>query len=292
MNDLQSQSFRSYYLQADSLHRAGDFLEASLMYDKAFELRKEIAYGFYYNPAYNNALAGNKRKSIEQFEKLIAGGFIDFNLIVDDEKLQVLHEEPGWSNLLKIIEERELELDRKLVAELKILDDKDQMFRQLSGCREQRLTKTQNSLFSKFIETQDSLNLISITDIIDQNGWPGKKKVGAAGNMTVWLIIQHADISTQEKYLPILEESVLQGESQAKHLAMLQDRILMRKGLKQKYGSQVRRNRDTNQYEIYPIEDVEDVDKRREAIGLAPMDEYLQRWKLTMKANYPYEVEE
>ena len=110
--------------------------------------------------------------------------------------------------------------------------------------------------------------------------------------MTVWLIIQHADISTQEKYLPILEESVLQGEAQAKHLAMLQDRILMRKGLKQKYGSQVRRNRDTNQYDIYPIEDVEDVDKRREAIGLAQMDEYLQRWKLTMKANYPYEVEE
>ncbi len=289
---LQSQSFRAYYLRADSLLRAEQYVEADLMYDKAFELREVIDYGFYYNSAYSAALAGKKKKSIRQFEKLVRGGYINFNSITKEEKLVVLHMEKEWNSLLKLIEELEKSIDRKLVETLRVIDDKDQMFRQLSNCREKQLSKNQQRLLQDFIRTQDSLNLVSVTQIITQHGWPGKDMVGAPGNGTVWLVIQHADIAVQEKYIPLLKQSVLAGQSAGKHLALLQDRILVRKGEKQIYGSQIYRDKETKLYAIHPIEEVETVDQRRAAIGLPPMDEYLLRWKLSMKADYRPEIKD
>jgi hypothetical protein len=125
-----------------------------------------------------------------------------------------------------------------------------------------------------FIHYVDSTNLIEVESLIKKYGWLGKSFVGNKGNSAVFVVIQHSDQKTQEKYLPLLEQSVAQGESSPSHLALLKDRILMRQGEKQIYGSQVVRDTTTGGWMFYPIEDEKNVNERRKQAGLEPIEEY------------------
>jgi hypothetical protein len=136
---------------------------------------------------------------------------------------------------------------------------------------------------NRLILHSDSLNLIKVQKMIDSYGWLGKSEVGETGNQTLFLIIQHSDLTIQEKYLPLLKKSVAKEESNAYDLALLEDRILVAQGKKQLYGSQVKRNPQTNQYEVLPIEDEKNVDKRRKKMGLEPLAEYLKGFGITYK---------
>lgn len=127
---------------------------------------------------------------------------------------------------------------------------------------------------TQFMRYIDSCNLAQVEALIQEYGWLGKNFVGGKGNNALFLIIQHSDLSIQEKYLPLLEKSVEAGESRLCDLALLQDRVLMRQGKKQLYGSQVVFNKDTGAQEFYPIEDEENVNFRRAKAGLPPIEEY------------------
>jgi len=124
------------------------------------------------------------------------------------------------------------------------------------------------------IHRQDSICLNSTLNILNEYGWLGKNRVGDKANQAIWLVIQHAELEKQEKYLPLLKESVKKGESEGWHQAFLEDRILMRKKMNQIYGSQAFWDKSISKMKIYPIEDIENVNKRREEIGLEPIEEY------------------
>lgn len=137
--------------------------------------------------------------------------------------------------------------------------------------RDQKTRKgIDSAAFIKFI---DSTNLVQVESLISKYGWLGISFVGARGNNTIFLVIQHSDLTTQEKYLPIMQKSVNSGESRPSDFALLQDRVLMRQGKKQIYGSQVVLNKKGAQ-EFYPIEDEKNVNIRREKVGLEPIEEY------------------
>jgi hypothetical protein len=125
-----------------------------------------------------------------------------------------------------------------------------------------------------FMHYIDSTNLIQVESLIKQYGWPGRSFVGFEGNLTIFLVIQHSDQQTQEKYLPVLEQSVARGESKESHLALLKDRVLMKQGKKQIYGSQLTRDSVTGGWIFYPIEDEKNVNERRSKAGLQPIEEY------------------
>jgi len=133
-------------------------------------------------------------------------------------------------------------------------------------------TRTGNDS-AAFMQYIDSCNLAIIESLISKYGWPGKSFIGERGNYTVWLVIQHADLEVQEKYLPLMQESVSKNESRPVDLAYLEDRIKMRRGEKQVYGTQVTLN-NTGGQEIWPIEDEKNVNSRRAKLGLEPLEEY------------------
>ena len=60
------------------------------------------------------------------------------------------------------------------------------------------------------------------------------------------------------------------GELAQRHVAMLVDRMLMRKDLPQRYGSQLTTNKD-GKLVVYPMEDPAGVDARRAAVGMKPV---------------------
>lgn len=124
-----------------------------------------------------------------------------------------------------------------------------------------------------FMQMIDSSNLVFVEALIKNYGWPGKSFLGARGNNTVFLVIQHAELPAQEKYLPMLIQSVADSESRPCDLALLQDRVLMREGKKQIYGSQVVPN-NKGTMDFYPIEDEKNVNIRRAKMGFPSIEEY------------------
>jgi hypothetical protein len=133
-------------------------------------------------------------------------------------------------------------------------------------------TRTGNDS-TAFMHYIDSCNLVQIEKLVAFYGWPGKSFVGTTGNRAAFIVIQHAELISQEKYFPMIKQSVEMGESNATDMAMLQDRILMREGKKQIYGSQVILNKTGGQ-EFYQIEDEPHVNIRRKKVGLQPIEEY------------------
>lgn len=130
------------------------------------------------------------------------------------------------------------------------------------------------------IKEKDRINLIKVEKIISQYGWLGPQEVGINGSQALFLVIQHSDLATQQKYLSIIREAEKEGKILSSNLAILEDRITMREGRKQLYGSQGFKDNETGIRYIYPIFDPDNLDKRRESMGMSPMKEYVNDWNL------------
>lgn len=281
-----AQDFETQLSDANNLYAAQEYEASGKQYDQAFELQKGTA-SQYYNAACSWALAGNSEKAIEYLGLSARQGWSNVNHMKTDGDLQSLHEDPEWENIIKQVDENKAELEKDfnkpLMKELEDIYVKDQMLRQLYRDAEEKFgaDSPEMNYFWTLVSQQDSANEFDVERIIQENGWVGKSEVGGKANMTLWLVIQHAPIETQEKYLPLLQESVKKGESSGSHLALLEDRILMRNNKPQTYGSQIITNPETGEQEVYEIADPEYVDQRRREVGLAPISTYLKRWNIS-----------
>jgi hypothetical protein len=132
-----------------------------------------------------------------------------------------------------------------------------------------------------FIRLIDSTNQVRVKALIQKYGWPGISFVGKKANQAVFLVIQHAQLGMMMEFIEQFRKSVEEGESRAVDLALMEDRIRMRMGKPQLYGSQVRTNKISGLDEFYPIEDEIHVNERRKKIGLEPLEEYAKRFGMT-----------
>jgi hypothetical protein len=175
-----------------------------------------------------------------------------------------------------------INLNRTLVAELDSIYTEDQKYRLQIDEIEKKYGWESNEIRAhwKIIDEKDSLNLIKVKSILDKYGWLGADVVGRQGNLTLFLVIQHADLATQEKYLPMIREAVKNGKAPGNYLPLLEDRVAIGQGKKQIYGSQIGTDMKTKQYYVLPLSDPDSVDKRRAEVGLQPLAEYLQRWQI------------
>ena len=137
----------------------------------------------------------------------------------------------------------------------------------------------------KLMRVQDSAHLATISRILDEKGWVGIDRIGQIANNTFFLVIQHSDLKTQQKYLPLMRKAVKEGKTEPDLLALLEDRVALGEGRKQVYGSQVNWNQYTNQHYVAPLEDPDNVDVRRREVGLDPMAHYLKQWDLDWDAD-------
>lgn len=74
--------------------------------------------------------------------------------------------------------------------------------------------------------------------------------------------------------LPQIEKDVRAGKLDGQPYALLYDRLQLRLGGMQRYGSQVHRG-DRGPY-VPGLEEPEEVDERREELGMVPLAEYLE----------------
>jgi hypothetical protein len=169
--------------------------------------------------------------------------------------------------------------DEALAAELEVILKDDQALRQqLDSVKEGE----KQAMWRKINEL-DAANVLKIEQIFLKHGYPGKSKVGGSLASVAFLVIQHADLPYQEKYFPLIEEAANKGELNKGSFALLVDRIRMRKGQKQLYGSQVTDNDRDGKWEFHAIEDEENVNKRRAEMGLGTIEEYAKNFNIEYK---------
>jgi len=121
------------------------------------------------------------------------------------------------------------------------------------------------------IRLTDSINLQIVCTIVDTYGWLSEEEISVKAHDAQWLVIQHSDLATQLKYLPLLEAAMKTGKVKAKRYAYLFDRILTAQGKFQIYGSQFQVNPSGKTY-VYPIADEPHVNQRRREVGLDPLE--------------------
>ena len=132
----------------------------------------------------------------------------------------------------------------------------------------------------KDMEALDKINQERIEVILNEYGYLGEKVIGYKENVTIFLVIQHASLDFQLKYYPVMEEAVIMGNARSCDLAMLKDRILVKQGKEQVFGTQLIYDENLKHYILEPLENAQEVDERRRGVGLAPMSEYLEMYGL------------
>lgn len=128
------------------------------------------------------------------------------------------------------------------------------------------------------IKRADKDNWKYVSKVLDQHGWIDQHVIGFSASNALFLVVQHGDSPTQEKYLPLLRQAVKEKKAFSHDLALLEDRVLLRRGQKQIYGSQVSCDSTGKTCWILSIEDEENVDKRRAEVGLQPLANYVRHW--------------
>jgi len=122
------------------------------------------------------------------------------------------------------------------------------------------------------MEEVDRDNTAWLMALVERHGWPTISRVGKPGAQGAWLLVQHAELEFQEQCLPLLAAAVEAEDAEPQHLAYLEDRVNMRRGRPQRYGTQF--TFGANGLEPHTLEDPARVDEWRAAIGLGPLAEY------------------
>jgi len=274
--------------KADSLYNAKEFRKAAHKFSDAFKSNgwKGLPHDRY-NAACSWALAAVPDSAFFQLEKIATeANYMAYGHITSDPNLNELHNDKRWKPLLEKIkhnkDKAEANLNKPLVATLDSIHVEDQKYRQqIDGIQKKYGWKSKEMKdLGKIINEKDSINLIKIKAILDKYGWLGADVIGEQGNQTLFLVIQHSNQATQEKYLPMMREAVKKGKAQGGSLALLEDRVALRQGKQQIYGSQIRRDPETQVYYVGPLEDPDNVDKRRAKVGLEPLAEYVSYWQI------------
>lgn len=127
------------------------------------------------------------------------------------------------------------------------------------------------------IEEVDSTNRVIVARLLD-SGWP--QGLSEEANNAIWLVIDHAPIDYQLRYMPLIEEQVATGAISKSQYATLFDRIRMRQGEPQRYGTQTIQRRSAEQNAsiyVWPVENPRKLNRLRRAMGLTPIKRYCRK---------------
>ncbi len=272
--------FHRLFQQADSLFDLAQYAAAGQLCDQALEMKggQFPDSGFYTDGFSYWTEAGNQERSIFYLEKALLLRWQPQDI------LETLETAPEYEFLRQHERFREI-MDTNYAKRKKYggiastlidIGIKDQTLRQLLSCAQEKFAddSLQLNAYYDLMEMQDSFNLIYVTSVLDKHGWLAINKIGEPANRALWQVIQHSPLEVQEKYLPLLRESAEKVESRMSSYAFLQDRVLMRRGQRQRYGTQIAKHPDTGKSAVYPVEDPINIDSIRASVGFEPIKEY------------------
>ena len=174
---------------------------------------------------------------------------------------------------------------RNLDSLLRVVHDRDQAVRAEVIRLSQQTPPAVDSLMAAYgrMQAVDAENQRVVSELLEGGGWP--EGLSEAANETIWLVIDHADLEMQKRWMPLIEEQMAAGTISKSSYATLLDRMLMRENRPQRYGTQTCSlthivEADSTHMEqriwLWPVEQPERLDSLRKVMGLAPIATYLR----------------
>lgn len=269
-------------MQADSLFWEGEYEASSQAFGEALKLVEYIQPNHLYNGACAAALAGDTETAFQRlFDRLERQQDWYSDNLQNDEDLFSLHNDERWNALTDsmMVRKRRIEanFDKPLRRKLLMIEKTDQEVRMvyLSIHNSVPHDSIAEAEAIKEMQRVDRINQEQICKILDSRGLVGKDKVGNAVGV-FWTIIQHSDLATQKKYLPLFQEGAKKGDITQEGVAMLEDRINMFDGKPQRYGSQLTDD-GKGGWIVYQLLDASKVDEWRQEMGMEPLADYLKK---------------
>lgn len=277
--------------KATSSYQKKEYKKSAQFYSAAFKSNGGKAYlEDRYNSARSWTLAGMKDSAFVQLFKVVElYDYIDYLKISKEADFAQLQSDTRWTKVIDLVKQNisksDFNLNKSLVLLLDSIyrDHHSYRLKEVSVKNEFGADSKEVQSVKKEIKRRDSINLAIVTDILDKHGWLGRNVIGFIGNYTLALIIEHAPIQTQDKYLPLIILAFKSNDIEAYDYALILDRVTLRHGQQQLYGNVVVNVNNKNY--VAPIEDYENLNKRRAALGLKPMDQYLKSWGMNWDIN-------
>lgn len=210
-----------------------------------------------------------------------------------DKDLAVVRKKDCWKCIDDSLKQRFLKKNRDIILrdigyELWKMGAEDQKYRSLA--KYIHSPRPDDPEYKQFMEKQlhdRKLATEKVYSLIKKYGWLGYELVGEEAETACFYIIQHNAYPIQEKCLPLLKKAVKKGLANPYHYAMMYDRILFQKKSKQLYGTQLRRELGAEELNLIPIKNEKNVNKRRSALGLRPLEEDLyKKWGIIYQTPY------
>jgi Family of unknown function (DUF6624) len=142
----------------------------------------------------------------------------------------------------------------------------------------QGLPGTQAELMALVAEEKrtDAVRLARLKAIVAEYGWPGYSLVGRDASGAALIVLIHAELQQQKEFLPVLKLAAEAGEMAPSQVAHLEDKIRVGEGKHQLYGTLAVSDADGNPV-LAPVEDPQNLDERREKVGLPPIEKQLEQ---------------
>lgn len=121
----------------------------------------------------------------------------------------------------------------------------------------------------------DEKNQKVVFNLLDKHGW--LDGLSDVANSAIWLVIQHSDASSIERYISIVQSVADRGDISIKDLKTMEDRLLVYNKKPQQYGTQTKQI--GQKIFFYPIADFSTIDSRRASIGFSSLNDYIEQLK-------------
>ncbi len=125
----------------------------------------------------------------------------------------------------------------------------------------------------------DSESKLYMKDLLGSYDWIDNKRFGSRISSHAWLLVQHADDDPDFQTLALgrMEPYLKSGGIKPANYAFLWDRVAVNTGKKQRYGTQPTWECTDGKLELQPLEDPDNVNKRRAAMNMDTVEEGLEK---------------
>lgn len=127
----------------------------------------------------------------------------------------------------------------------------------------------------------DSVSVTKASKILEKNGFIDQELVGNQLSKVLYKRILRSGHKIMEKHIDLFFKAFKEGKIKAEDYAVYYDTYCVKKGIPQKYGTQMwQKSKDSKLY-FFPIEKPESVDQiRKEELGLQSLKESFYPWDL------------
>lgn len=275
---LRAQLVLEFARSANRADSSGNYAEAARLWLQVYSVNGGDP-GPLFAVAQSATRAGDHKAAFARLHQALGEGFpIPVSALEAEASLQPLHDDIRWTELVAYATRLASERDTILRAELLSLGERDQRNRDSIGEIVSRsgLGSSEAQAANRALAAADAPLQARLRSIVSEVGWPGRRLVGDDASHAAWFLLQHADPTYQAKMLATIRARVLAGDVRAADGALLEDRVRMGQGRKQRFGSALRYTTVPGAPPVlHPIEAEECVDQRRAKALLPPLSDYL-----------------